>query len=191
MIHFVLGGARSGKSRFAEQQALLLAQSTNKQPTYIATATAIDNEMAKRITKHQLDRKQQNWQLIECPLNLSQQVIDADDKAIYLIDCLTLWLNNLLFTHQKSNDKVSVEEYLISETEQLIQALNNSETPFVIVSNEVGLGIIPMGEQTRLFVDYCGWLNQKVAAIADQVTLVTAGLPLVLKSAQNNGLAND
>ena len=115
MIHLVLGGARSGKSHFAEQQTLILAEENQKKPIYIATATAIDDEMTQRIYKHQIDRND-NWQLIECPLLLSEQLAKLSNQAVlskkenkknatnkenqgvYLLDCLTLWLNNQLFS---------------------------------------------------------------------------------------------
>lgn len=190
MIHFILGGARSGKSGFAEQQALLLAKKKNKQAIYIATATAIDNEMTARINKHQQDRGDL-FQLVESPLALCTTLTKAQSGNVYLLDCLTLWLNNIIYSQQellKEKIEQKAEHYLKQEIEQLIQILKKNflseERDIIIVSNEVGLGVVPMGESTRLFVDYCGWLNQGVAKIAQQVTLVTAGIPLNLK--QNN-----
>jgi len=193
LIHFILGGARSGKSRYAEQQTLLQAGST-KQPIYLATATAIDNEMQSRIVKHQSDRSSK-WQLIECPIDLvacleSACLENGNADKVYLLDCLTLWLNNLLFLGEKEQqaqvlNSSLLEQKLKTEIELLITALGKHFTDkdhnIVIVSNEVGLGVIPMGETTRLFVDYCGWLNQAVANISQRVTLVTAGIPLALK----------
>jgi len=212
MIHFVLGGARSGKSRFAEQQALILAEVDKKQPVYIATATAIDDEMFKRINKHQTDRGD-IWQLIECPLFLSEQlaqlsarkelsnrqapsdhkeflnqkepsntqrVSHKENQDVYLLDCLTLWLNNQLFSVEDKN-KVEQEQHLNHAIEQLVDTLSQFNFDIIIVSNEVGLGVIPMGASSRLYVDYCGWLNQAIAKVADKVTLVTAGLPLTIK----------
>jgi adenosylcobinamide kinase/adenosylcobinamide-phosphate guanylyltransferase len=186
MIHFVLGGARSGKSRFAEQETISLAKQQNKQAVYIATATTVDDEMVQRINQHQQDRinKGHHWQLIECPLALAQQLTHIDqDESVYLLDCLTLWLNNQLFS-QQDLDKQLHEEHLKEEIKVLITTLSQFNADIVIVSNEVGLGIIPLGESTRLYVDYCGWLNQQVAEIAEQVTLVTAGIPLLIKSSE-------
>lgn len=189
MIHFVLGGARSGKSRYAEQQTLLQADK-NKQAVYIATATTTDNEMKARIAKHKSDRDG-NWQLIECPLQLTACIENASSDKTYLLDCLTLWLNNQLYlaeTEQQTQGLNSshIEQRLKSEIDLLITVLSESfsdnDHHIVIVSNEVGLGVIPMGETTRLFVDHCGWLNQAVAKIAQRVTLVTAGIPLTLKA---------
>ena len=192
MIHFVLGGARSGKSRFAEQQTLILAEVNKKQPVYIATATAIDDEMINRINKHQTGRGDV-WQLIECPLFLSEQLAklsarkeaanQQENQDIYLLDCLTLWLNNQLFSVEGKN-KVEQEQHLNNAIEQLVDTLSQFNLDIVIVSNEVGLGVIPMGASTRLYVDYCGWLNQAVAKVAGKVTLVTAGIPLTIKPQQ-------
>ncbi|GAA0815828.1 bifunctional adenosylcobinamide kinase/adenosylcobinamide-phosphate guanylyltransferase [Colwellia asteriadis] len=181
MIHLVLGGARSGKSSFAEQQTLALCKSNNKQAAYIATATAVDDEMLDRIVKHQTDRGQE-WQLIECPLLLSEQLQSLPKNQVYLLDCLTLWLNNQLFSVEYKN-KTEQAQHLNDEMDQLIATLAILDIDIVIVSNEIGLGVIPMGAATRLYVDYCGWLNQAVAKVADQVTLVTAGIPLTLKKA--------
>lgn len=189
MIHFILGGARSGKSHFAEQQVLALVEKNNKPAVYIATATALDTEMNSRIDQHQRDRDD-SWQLIECPLSLADILSELDRGHIYLVDCLTLWLNNQLYAaHQAS--RLEQEKHLQTEVDNLITSLTKFnadtviETDIVIVSNEVGLGVIPMGESTRLYVDYCGWLNQKVAAIADKVTLVTAGIPVSIKSSND------
>jgi len=192
LIHFILGGARSGKSRYAEQQTLLQSDKNNS-PVYIATATTTDNEMKARIVKHKSDRDS-HWQLIECPLELTACIENASPDKTYLLDCLTLWLNNQLYlaeTEQQTQGLSSshIEQRLKSEIDLFITALNehfsDNNQHIVIVSNEVGLGVIPMGETTRLFVDYCGWLNQAVAKIAQRVTLVTAGIPLTLKPANS------
>ncbi|GAW95375.1 MULTISPECIES: bifunctional adenosylcobinamide kinase/adenosylcobinamide-phosphate guanylyltransferase [Colwellia] len=180
MIHFVLGGARSGKSKYAEQQVQTLASKLNKAAVYIATATAIDVEMGKRIKQHQSDRGD-SWQLMECPLALAQMLTDLDNNNVYLLDCLTLWLNNQLYAvHEASN--VQQGKHLQTEIDNLMVSLSSVKTELIIVSNEIGLGVVPMGESTRLYVDYCGWLNQKVAGLADKVTLVTAGIPLNIKN---------
>jgi adenosylcobinamide kinase/adenosylcobinamide-phosphate guanylyltransferase len=187
LIHLVLGGARSGKSRYSENAALSLAENNNKNPIYIATATPFDVEMNERIKKHQQDRLEV-FKLIETPLALSSTLNVAQPENVYLLDCLTLWLNNIIFEQQNTRietSNVSVEHHIEKEIELLVQTLNrkfsNAMLDIIIVSNEVGLGIVPMGKDTRLFVDYCGWLNQKIAKIAQQVTLITAGIPLTLK----------
>jgi len=181
VIHFILGGARSGKSRFAEQQTRALAEFQDKQLVYIATATVIDTKMDSRISKHQYDRGD-NWQLIECPLALAEQLTDLDKNSVYLLDCLTLWLNNQLYAVDEAS-RAEQSQHLQTQTDKLIVSLLSSTVDLIIVSNEIGLGVIPMGESTRLYVDYCGWLNQRVAEVADKVTLVTAGIPLCIKNA--------
>ncbi len=183
MLHLIIGGARSGKSNFALQQALNLSQQSGKNVTFVATATATDTEMAKRIMRHQQERPA-HWALAEVPLNLTEYIEQYSDKgvtkdseqAILLIDCLTLWLNNQLY-HQPQQDFGMLFQ-------GFIQALRASKSSVIMVANEVGLGIIPMGDVTRKFVDQAGWLNQAVASIADQVTFVAAGLPMALKRPQ-------
>ena len=183
MIHLVLGGARSGKSRFAEQQTLELSVIQGKQAVYIATATAIDPEMDNRIVQHQRDRgaRGESWQLIECPLSLADTLCELDSNNVYLLDCLTLWLNNQLYAVDEKS-RAQQAQHLQTEIDKLATSLTSVNADIVIVSNEIGLGVIPMGESTRLYVDYCGWLNQKVAEVSDKVTLVTAGIPLSIKS---------
>jgi len=196
MIHLIIGGARSGKSAFAEKT--VLNQSTV--PVYIATATALDNEMRSRIAHHQQLRSS-NWHLLECPIALDKlllseaQYISQDPPRHYLIDCLTLWLNNIIYQYDQQllaanyeptraqYEKISagIENTITDFIEQL-SAFKNTNINITLVSNEVGLGIIPLGIISRLFLDHCGRLNQKVAQLADRVTLITAGLPLDLKS---------
>lgn len=169
MISLILGGARSGKSRFAQQ----LAIDSNLPVVYLATATASDAEMAERITHHQQNRPAE-WRLRECPLNLIE-TISAESKhsQTILVDCLTLWLNNQLFQNPQQN----FPELFT----QLLDAASNSKAQIIFVANEVGLGIIPLGEITRKFVDEAGRLNQMLAQQADQVFFIAAGLPLSLK----------
>ena len=172
MIHLVLGGARSGKSRFALQAAEMLALQQQLDCTFVATATALDDEMAARIQRHQQERSQY-WQLAEVPLALEDYFVKAEGAGVVLVDCLTMWLNNQLYHYPDQDFAVLFR--------RLIAAMQNSRRQIVLVANEVGLGVIPMGEITRRFVDQAGWLNQAVAAAADRVTLITAGLPLTLK----------
>lgn len=171
MIHLVIGGARSGKSTFAES----LATNSND-VVYIATATAGDEEMKKRIQHHQQSRPK-DWQLIEETLYLSQ-VIQRESSQTLLIDCMTLWLTNWLCSDQNEN--------WAQEKHHFIEQLQNYSSDIIIVSNEVGSGIVPLGELSREFVDQAGWLNQALAKVADQVTLVVAGLPIALKTQQDH-----
>ena len=192
MIHFILGGARSGKSGFAERWTLNRAQDTAQSPIYIATATNFDGEMDCRISKHRADRDD-CWGLIECPSALANTINSVSMEScagngstgnIYLLNCLTMWLNNILFEQAQINRSYHEKsDFLSQQIDLLVEALENCQRDIVLVSNELGLGIVPMGEDTRLYVDFCGWLNQAVAKIADEVTLVTAGIPMTIKAA--------
>jgi adenosylcobinamide kinase / adenosylcobinamide-phosphate guanylyltransferase len=169
MMTLVLGGARSGKSHFAQQ----LASDTQLSVLYIATATALDAEMVGRILHHQQNRPRE-WRVLECPLNLCAALIaEGKHKQTILVDCLTLWLNNQLFFSPTQNFNALCDE--------LIHAALTSQADIIFVANEVGLGIIPLGEINRKFVDEAGRLNQKIAQAARKVFFIAAGLPLVLK----------
>ncbi|MBL4631551.1 MAG: bifunctional adenosylcobinamide kinase/adenosylcobinamide-phosphate guanylyltransferase [Paraglaciecola sp.] len=174
MIHLILGGARSGKSRFALEQVKQLSEETGLAVTFVATATSTDPEMAQRIAQHKTERPD-DWRLAEVPMDLSLWLAQTacSTKQILLIDCLTLWLNNQLFTFPEQNFK--------SLFSDLLKALQACKCDIFLVSNEVGLGIIPMGKISRTFVDQAGWLNQTLAANADKVTFIAAGLPMTLK----------
>jgi adenosylcobinamide kinase/adenosylcobinamide-phosphate guanylyltransferase len=171
MLHLVLGGARSGKSRYAEQLAKQLSQQSAREVVFIATATEIDEEMSARITKHQQQRPS-DWQLLEAPLDLTSAIQNIKDKVI-LVDCLTLWLNNQMY-HQPEQDFKGL-------VQRLADTLNTSDCDIILVSNEVGLGVIPMGKLSRQFVDQAGWMNQALAATADNVCFIAAGLSMRLK----------
>ena len=171
-IHFILGGARSGKSRIAEAEASALG----KQVEYIATAQALDNEMCERIAHHQNSRSKL-WLTHEEPLFLAQTLGKTQTQHCVLIDCLTLWLNNWMCLNNP--------ESWLDQKQQFIQQLQHQADlgqNIIIVSNEVGQGVVPMGELSRKFVDEAGWLHQDIAQMADQVDFVTAGLVNVLKS---------
>jgi adenosylcobinamide kinase/adenosylcobinamide-phosphate guanylyltransferase len=174
MIHLVLGGARSGKSRFALEQVKQLSEQTDLPVTFVATATSTDPEMAQRIACHKSERPD-HWRLAEVPMDLNLLLAETEflPKQILLIDCLTLWLNNQLFEYPEQNFKI-----LFSE---LLDALQACQCDIFLVCNEVGLGIIPLGEVSRKFVDQAGWLNQALAARVDKVTFIAAGLPMTLK----------
>lgn len=169
MKHLILGGARSGKSRRAEQ----MAADSGKSVTYIATATALDDEMQDRIAHHQQQRPA-HWMLVEEPLALADALRQsaAPDRCI-IVDCLTLWLNNLLCGNN--------EQRMQSEIALLLEALPQLKGDIILVSNETGMGIVPLGELSRQFVDTAGRLHQSLATLCDHVTLVVAGLPLNLK----------
>jgi adenosylcobinamide kinase/adenosylcobinamide-phosphate guanylyltransferase len=167
----ILGGARSGKSRLAERLAL----QSGLEVTYIATATQCDREMSDRIDLHR-SRRPEHWGLVEEPIALAQVLAQhAAESRLLLVDCLTLWLSNLVCLEQR--------DVLERETDALLQQLPTLPGQVVFVSNEVGMGIVPMGELSRHFQDQLGWLHQRVAAQCDRVVFTIAGLPHVLKPA--------
>jgi len=168
MFELILGGARSGKSRFAEQRA----QESGLEVIYIATATVGDAEMAARIAHHQQQRPS-HWQTIETPIYLAQALETyARPDTCLLIDCLTLWLNNCLF-----NETVDWE----CQKQLLLTQLTQLPGRQIFVSNEVGQGIVPLGAVSRQFVDESGRLHQALASQANQVFWIVAGLPQLLK----------
>lgn len=163
----VLGGARSGKSSYAEK----MAQSSGLQPLYLATGRAFDGEMENRIAIHR-DRRGSDWQTVEEPLDLvSALTLHVAVDRFVLVDCLTLWLTNLMMA----------ERDVAAETAGLVAMLPNLAGPVVFVSNEVGFGIVPENRMAREFRDHAGFLHQAVAAVADEVYLIAAGSPLKMK----------
>lgn len=173
MMTLVLGGARSGKSALAER----VVRASGLAPVYIATAEAGDDEMRARIARHRADRGE-GWRTIEAPRDLPAALATVAPGEAALIDCATLWLSNLML----SGDDVG------AQTETLFQAIGGCAGPVVIVSNEVGQGIVPENALARRFRDAQGRLNQALAARADTVVVVFAGLPLVLKGALPDGV---
>ncbi|RCL00829.1 MAG: adenosylcobinamide kinase / adenosylcobinamide-phosphate guanylyltransferase [Candidatus Tokpelaia sp. JSC188] len=166
-VTLVLGGARSGKSRFAESLIL----KTNKNPVYIATAEAHDEEMRRRIRQHRF-RRDINWKTLETPLELIRDINnEGGENRIILVDCLTLWLSNLMIYKRD----------IAYQSEGLLYLLKEVRSDIVLVANEIGLGIVPECRLNREFRDYAGQLNQGIAAIADTVYFIVAGLPLILK----------
>jgi adenosylcobinamide kinase / adenosylcobinamide-phosphate guanylyltransferase len=166
-LTFVLGGARSGKRRYAEGLVMDCAPPW----VYVATAEAHDGEMMARITAHR-HRRDGRWWTVEAPIDLPGAIAahGSNGQAV-LIDCLTLWLSNIMLADRDVN----------AEMQRLVTALGNATGPMVIVSNEVGLGIVPDNALAREFRDAQGRLNMQVAAIADRTVLIAAGLPLILK----------
>jgi adenosylcobinamide kinase/adenosylcobinamide-phosphate guanylyltransferase len=167
-LTLVLGGARSGKSRHAER--LVLA--SELAPVYVATAEALDDEMAARIAEHRR-RRGQGWRTVEEPLDLVGVLrAECTSARAVLVDCLTLWLTNLMVAGRP----------LRAETAALVDALPGLAGALVMVSNEVGFGVVPTDAMARAFVDHAGRLHQSIAEQAEAVVLMTAGLPLYLKS---------
>ncbi len=170
-LTFVIGGARSGKSTFAEALVTAHAARAGQRPVYLATAEAQDAEMAERIRRHQ-SRRGHLWETIEAPRVRSSVLASLPMGAPVLLDCLTLWLSNLMRAGADPE----------SACLDLLAGLTAAPGPVVIVSNEVGQGIVPDNALARAFRDHAGHLNQQMAAAARRVILVTAGLPLVLKA---------
>jgi adenosylcobinamide kinase/adenosylcobinamide-phosphate guanylyltransferase len=165
MRELVIGGARSGKSAYAERAAL----DSGLRVTYLATAQALDAEMAQRIAHHRA-RRPAGWHSVEEPVALADALArEAAPEACVLVDCLTLWLSNVLLAGREA------------EVERFLTALPALPGRILLVSNEVGWSIVPENALARRFRDEQGRLNQRVAALAERVTLVAAGLPLALK----------
>jgi adenosylcobinamide kinase/adenosylcobinamide-phosphate guanylyltransferase len=163
----ILGGARSGKSRFGQSRIEAFAG----QLCYIATAQAFDAEMAERIALHRADRGPR-WNTVEAPLDLPAAIMAHGAQAdAILVDCLTLWLSNLMLA----------EKDVAQASAQLVQAVLACPVPLALVANEVGLGIVPDNALARRFRDEAGRLNQSIAQIAGEVAFLAAGLPLMLK----------
>jgi adenosylcobinamide kinase/adenosylcobinamide-phosphate guanylyltransferase len=165
-LTLVLGGARSGKSRYAET----VVMGSPPPWIYIATAEPFDDEMRARIGEHK-SRRGDDWQTVDAPTDLAGAIEDAPEDGTVLVDCLTLWLNNLMFR------KINIETAI----ENLEAALLAREAPTVLVSNEVGFGIVPDNAEARRFRDLQGRLNQRIAAMAGRVVLVVAGIPMLVK----------
>lgn len=186
MIELIVGGARSGKSVLAESRARE-AEQAGARIIYIATAQAGDGEMRARIATHQ-SRRPAHWGLVEEPLRLAD-VLQRHARAdtFLLVDCLTLWLTNLLFRGKAAEQAERGQPIdcplFLGEREQFLKTLPQLPGQTVLVSNEVGWGIVPMGALSRLFTDEQGRLNQDVARTAQRATLVAAGLPITLKAA--------
>lgn len=165
----VLGGARSGKSRYAQQRAEALAG----EPVFVATAQALDDEMAARIARHRADRGAR-WRTIEAPVEVAA-VVEAEARAerVLLVDCLTLWASNLMLADRDHRE----------HARRLARAVGHAAGPVILVANETGLGIVPENALARRFRDVAGEINQIVAASADEAVFMVSGLPLTLKRA--------
>ncbi|EJN23604.1 adenosyl cobinamide kinase/adenosyl cobinamide phosphate guanylyltransferase [Pseudomonas sp. GM79] len=173
MLQLILGGARSGKSRLAEKLATDSQLQVTYIATYIATSQSHDGEMNERVAHHRA-RRPAEWALIEEPLELARVLREsASADRCLLVDCLTLWLTNLLMLDDA--------ERLSAEREALLDCLASLPGEIIFVSNETGMGVVPLGELTRRYVDEAGWLHQALAECCQRVVLTVAGLPLTLK----------
>lgn len=187
---FVLGGARSGKSDYALESARQLAG--DAPVLFIATAQAGDDEMRARIAQHQSERPD-HWQTLEAPLRVGAALrnhlaqMDRPAPAVLLLDCLSLLVSNVLFADGRSGEAesmASMQARLDAELDELLAAARSMDKPLIVVSNEVGMGIVPLGRVSRNYRDLLGRANRRMAAAADQAILVVAGIPLDLTALQ-------
>lgn len=183
----ILGGQKSGKTRRAEQAARdWLDAAPGRSATYLATGQAWDDEMRARIARHQVDRAARvpGMQTLEAPLQLAQALqAHSSPRTLVVVDCLTMWLTNWMMPMEAAASSTSAEPSPDwgAQRSRFLQVLAHCPGPVVLVGNEIGLGVIPMGREVRAFVDALGVLNQDVAAACSRVTLMAAGLPLQLK----------
>ena len=166
---FITGGRRSGKSA----HALKLAEKVGEKRLYIATAQALDDEMNSRIAQHRKERGD-GWETVEEPINVFQHLKNAVNYDILLLDCLTLWLCNIMH-NEDANEKV------IEQIEELVEVCKTCDNALIVISNETGSGIVPDNAMSRRFSDLAGIMNQKMAAAADQVIITVSGIPLTIK----------
>lgn len=171
-LRLVLGGARSGKSAYAQGAAEACARGRGAGLVFVATAEGRDEEMRARIARHQADRGS-DWRLVETPLDLSGALAAAGPDEVVLVDCLTLWLSNSMLLEDGDGH--------VRRTEALLAALAAVRGEVWLVSNEVGWGVAPDNALARRYRDEAGRLHQRIAALADEVALVVAGLPLILR----------
>ena len=176
-ITLILGGARSGKSSHAQK----LAEESGKLVTFIATAQAFDEEMSARIQKHKLERPP-DWQTLEVPRDIASQVQEIESEVV-ILDCITLLLSNLLMNFVKDDiaEETPFVQAVQKETEELLIAIRASNQSWLVVSNEVGLGLVPPYQMGRVYRDGLGWANQRLAREAKKVILMVAGIPMIVK----------
>ena len=177
----IIGGARGGKSRFAQE----LAEKTGEAVLFVATAEAGDEEMRRRIEKHRRSRPA-SWRTLEATSDLASRIgRETGGEGVVLIDCITLLVSNILGEYSgPDNEQIEglIEEKVTAEIRELIECINQSDTRFIIVSNEVGLGLVPANQLGRFYRDILGRANQLLAQRADEVYLMVCGLPMPLKT---------
>ncbi len=176
-IVLITGGCRSGKSDHAQQ----LAESLQGRRVFVATCPVTDDEMKQRIEQHQRQRRGRGWETIEEQLDPGGTIRRCRDYDVVLVDCLTLWINNLMFEAGKRGDSID-EQQIENAAAELLEACNEHGGTIVFVSNEVGTGIVPLDAVSRRYRDLVGRLNQLMAAAANEVTLLVCGIPLALKT---------
>jgi len=180
-IILITGGARSGKSSFAETRA----EETGRSLLYIATCPLIDAEMEDRIRRHRERRAARGWKTVEEPVDVAGALLKNGEGQTTVVDCLTLWINNLMYEAQRREESFT-EENIVFHCRQLILACQEINGTVLFVSNEVGMGIVPDNETARRYRDIAGRCNQEMAAAAKEVVLLISGIPLVLKDDRKN-----
>jgi len=176
-ITFILGGARSGKSSYAQS----LAEESGKSVTFLATAQALDEEMSARIQKHRGERPV-NWETLEVPIGIASHAEQIKSDVV-ILDCITLLVSNWLMQFVK-DDLVDEKPFILAvqkEVNQLSAQIREQKQEWIIISNEVGLGLVPPYQMGRVYRDWLGWANQRLAREADKVILMVAGIPMVVK----------
>lgn len=182
-LTFILGGARSGKSTYAEK----IARGSASQVLYVATATAGDDEMAARIAAHRAARPAE-WMTLEAPRQVGQAInAYIPHPELVLLDCLTLLTSNILLSFPDDAGMDVIQEAVDAEIDQLLAAIDSLDIPWIIVSNEVGLGLVPAYPLGRTYRDVLGRANQKLAAAADEVVFMVAGIPMLVKGSPPAG----
>lgn len=176
-LTLILGGARSGKSSYAQS----LAEATGQSVTFIATAQALDEEMSRRIQQHRAERPA-SWETLEIPLDLASHVQQVQSDVV-ILDCITLLVSNLLMQFAKDDlvDEAPFAKSLQKEVEELIKSIRGREKHWILISNELGLGLVPPYQMGRVYRDWLGWANQRLAREADKVIFMVAGIPTVIK----------
>ena len=176
-LTLILGGARSGKSSYAQS----LAEETGKAVTFLATAQALDEEMSARIQKHRAERPV-HWETLEAPLEIASHARQITSEVVVL-DCITLLVNNLLMRFVKDDlvDEMPFTQAVQKEVNELIRNIREQKQDWMLISNEVGLGLVPPYQMGRVYRDVLGWANQRLAREADKVIFMVAGIPTVIK----------
>ena len=176
-LTLILGGARSGKSSYAQS----LAEETGKSVTYLATAEALDDEMSVRIQKHRAERPP-HWETLEIPLGISSHTGQIKTDLVVL-DCITLLVTNILMQFVKDNlvEEAPFIRALQKEVDELITEIRTGKQDWIIISNELGLGLVPPYQMGRVYRDLLGWANQRLARAADKVIFMVAGIPTIIK----------
>lgn len=175
-IILITGGSRSGKSTYAQN----VAESISGARTYIATCPYIDEEMEERIRKHKESRRASSWQTIEETIDLAGALRTSKESRVILVDCLTLWINNLMYAAEQRGEGFS-EEVISMLSKEIITISRDLAGTVIFVTNEVGLGIIPDNPLSRLYRDVAGRCNQIMAGCADTVIFMISGIPLIIK----------